>query len=297
MKLYPDVFNEFAADSGRLRTKASHQGFQCVIRQLQNQHPRQNVGQFTTDQLTRFCLSVNAPASKRQRRSIVQVVFGWATWKGYCKADPSSSLKYTVSPGRNQVRVGNWLDETQMGTVLRACGDDERGRRDRLILLFGFMMGLRRNDIEGLRWSHFSTDLRQLQVLGKGNKYATLGVPAQLVSELVAWRQEAPAGCDVVIPYFRILNLPHRVEQLDWSQPLKRSGIARAVNKVAERCGMSLAPHDMRRSFAGLLETRGTPVTDIQRAMRHENVGTTSIYLDKNPRRTVAVTEGLTIDY
>jgi integrase len=51
----------------------------------------------------------------------------------------------------------------------------------------------------------------------------------------------------------------------------------------------------MRRSFGGLLESKGVPVTDIQRAMRHSNVGTTSVYLDKNPAKAAAITGALTI--
>lgn len=298
MKLYPDIFREFASSSGRLRTQASHDSFQSIIRQLQQAHPRQTVGQFTSTQLTDFCLEAHlAPNSRRHRKAVLMSVFAWAEWKGYIKANPASVLKYSVVPGKHEVRPGHWLEEPEIATMLRSCDDSPRGRRDRLILLFGFMMGLRRFEIEALRWSMFSHDLRQLNMVGKGNKIATLGVPAQLAAELAAWRTEAPAGTDIVLPYYRITNIPHRAITIDWSQGLKRSGIANVMKAAAQRCGMKVAPHDMRRSFAGLLEAKGKPVTDIQRAMRHENVGTTSTYLDKNPRKTVAVTEGLTIDY
>jgi integrase len=84
---------------------------------------------------------------------------------------------------------------------------------------------------------------------------------------------------------------------VDWDLPLGDDGIYVAVRKAGERCELSLAPHDMRRSFAGILEDDGIPVTDIQRAMRHTNVGITSGYLEQNPRRAAAVTKGLTIDY
>jgi len=299
VKLYPDLFKEFAATSGRLRTRASYEGFQCITRMLQNAHPRQTVGQFTAHQLTEFCLQPGlAPASIRQRRSVLMSVFAWAEWKGHVKTNPAGSLKYSVVPGKHSVRPGNWLEESTMGQILRACGDTDRGRRDRLILLFGFMMGLRKHEIEKVRWSMFTPDLRQLNLIGKGQKMATMGVPAQLAEQLAEWRRLAPPGCDTVIPSYQILNLPHKTEAIDWSKPLRRTGIARAVTAAANRCGLeNIAPHDMRRSFANLLESRGMPVTDIQRAMRHDSVGTTSAYLDKNPRKTVAVTEGLTIDY
>ncbi len=295
MKLYPDVYNEFANTSGRLRTQASRDGFKSICRQLQQQHPRQTVGQFTSDQLTTFCLKPGlAPNSIRQRKAIVQSVFAWAEWKGFIKANPASVLKYSVVPGKYEVRPGRWLERPEIGEILRGCGDSFRGRRDRLVLLFGFLMGLRRSDIEQLRWSKFGPDLRTVQLLRKGNKIKTLGVPKQLAEELQAWRQECPKGCDTVIPAYLITNLPERKVSVDWDHPICRSGIA---NIIKYRTAGRLAPHDMRRTFAGLLEDDGKAVTDIQRAMGHENVGTTSIYLDKNPRRAIAVTEGLTIEY
>lgn len=298
MKLYPDVFNEFVETSGRIRTKKSRESFVQVIRMLQGLHPDKHIGQFTTDDLTAFCIGHGlAPATIAHRRDVIRGVFGWAEWKGYTKTNPSSALKYTVVPGKHTVRPGNWYDEQQAGILLRSCSDDFKGRRNKLILLFGLLMGLRLADIAAVRWSKFTPDLRQLTLLRKGNKMTTLGVPKQLADELAAWRQEAPVGTDIVLPRLRNLTFASHEQYIDWDTPIGESGIAELIKGAGERCEMKLAPHDLRRSFAGILEEKGIPVTDIQRAMGHENVGTTSRYLDKNPRKTVAVTEGLTIDY
>lgn len=299
MKLYPEVFNEYADTSGRLRTKASRTSFRQVCSALQAQHPNQPIHKFTPEQLATFCVGERlAPKTIKHRRAVLQSVFGWAEWKGYIRTNPASSLKYTVSPGQHEVRPGNWLQESEVGIVLRSFGDDMIGRRNRLIMLFGFMLGLRRAELARVRWSHLSPDMRQLHVTGKGQKPATLGVPVQLADELKAWQQEVPAGCDTIFPTIKNVGLVGARETIvEWDKPLQGDGIYDVVRTAGERCEIKLAPHDMRRSFAGMLESKGVSITDTQRAMRHSNVGTTSVYLDKNPRRTVAVTEGLTIEY
>jgi integrase/recombinase XerD len=299
MKLYPDVFLEFAATSGRLRTDSSRNSFMWVVRQLQAEYPRQAITQFTTEQLTRFCIGKDsAPNTIKHRVAVLRGVFDWAVYKGYVRENPTTALKYTVSPGKHEVRQGKWLTKEQAGLVIRSCDDTIQGRRNRLILLFGFLMGLRRAEIARIRWSDLSADMRQLRVLGKGQKIATAGVPPQLAAELQAWRKIAPMEHDTVLPSMKEIGLDGTREQVvHWDRPLERSGIYEVIKGPALKCELKLAPHDLRRTFAGILEDEGIPVTDIQRAMRHANVGITSTYLDKNPRKAVAVTEGLTIDY
>jgi integrase len=193
MKLYPDVFLEFAETSGRLRTKTSRESFGHVARQLQATYPSQRITQFTTEQLTKFCIGDKlAPNTVKHRMTVLRGIFDWSTWKGYVKENPSSALKYTVSPGKFKVRPGKWLTKDQAALVLRSCPDTLIGRRDRLILLFGFLMGLRRFEIAKLRWSDLSADLSEMFVLGKGNKPVQMGVPEQLQRELARWRPPAP---------------------------------------------------------------------------------------------------------
>jgi integrase len=79
---------------------------------------------------------------------------------------------------------------------------------------------------------------------------------------------------------------------VSWDTHLGYAGILAAVKRMGEEFDVKLRPHDLRRSFAGILEKQGVPITDISRAMRHEDVGTTSRYLERDPAKTVAVTAG-----
>lgn len=297
MKLYPEAFQLYVNESGRLRTPASVRSFRSVIGPLQAQNPTLPVGRFTEDILTRFCLHGSpAPNTVKHRRTIIRSVFEWLAWKGVIKSDPSVGLKYSVSPGRHKVRDPHWLDESQIVRILRSCPDDFKGRRDRVGLMFGFMMGLRLSTLADLRWAQLDSGLSVLEVTVKGQKRTRKGVPAQLRSELVSWRQEAPEDAVAILPRLNEIGIEARYIDPDWSRPLGRTGVTNMVKRASSRAGVQISPHDLRRSMAGVMESKGADVMTIQRALDHTNVGTTSIYLDQNPNRTQEATQGLTLE-
>ena len=47
----------------------------------------------------------------------------------------------------------------------------------------------------------------------------------------------------------------------------------------------NLSAHDMRRTFAGLLEDSGVELRVIQSLMRHSSIAQTISYLDKHPHK------------
>lgn len=298
MKLYPQAFNLYVETSGRLKTPASVDSFRYVLGPLQARHPGKVVADFTPVDLTDFCNEPGlAPRTVKHRRAVLRSFFEWAEFKGLAPSNPASVLKFTVSPGSHEVRPGHWLTEAEVARVVQACPTDFWGRRDRVLLLLGFLMGLRVSEITSLTWDQFSPDLSVLTLKGKGQKLAQMAVPPQVQTVLKAWRAEAPSDARAVIPSSKdVLCLEGREPYVDWATTLGRNGAYAAVRRAGDRCGIALAPHDMRRSFAGVLESKGVPVQKIQLAMRHSNLGTTSVYLDKNPRKAMAVTEGFTMD-
>ena len=46
-----------------------------------------------------------------------------------------------------------------------------------------------------------------------------------------------------------------------------------------------LRPHDLRRTLAGTLDARDTPIQDMRAVLRHDTIAATHIYLNDNPLR------------
>lgn len=277
-------------------TESSRKVYRGMLLQLQAQFPGLTLDQFTSQHLTQFCLSGHSPspATMKARRSRMIGFFGWCQWQGHVTASPAADLKYTVKPGHGGGVVEHcWMDEAQVGHVLQAQhGDPLHGPRARVVLLCGVFLGLRRSEIAGLRWSKFTSDLSRLTFVGKGNKLAQLGVPPQLRTELQQWRREVPVGCQTVLP--GIYTEPGtRALAFDWRKPVGGDTISTIVSRAGELGGLRLAPHDLRRTFAGLLEAQGMDIKDISRLMRHSNIGTTSNYLEKNPHRVAGLGDAI----
>ena len=303
MKLYPTVAQAYVAESGNIRTKNSRDSYRKVMRLLQSVYPGKEIHQFTAEDLTTFCVSRYdgqkghaAPSTQKNRRAHIRSTFEWATWKKIISHNPALELKFTVRPGNGQVRAGTWLDRDSIVKALSLLDTDEiKDQRDRMVLLVGVFTGLRCFELAGLTWNQFSRDLTELTLKGKGDKIATIGVPPELQEELERWRTFRQIGGTAVFPSFKQVYHPvkrRRVHVVNWDTPLGVSGLAYSIKRIAELIGVHFTPHDMRRSFGGLLEESGVPLKDVQNAMRHENLATTDKYLSKNPARTVAVTKG-----
>lgn len=295
-----DAADLYVREAKRIRTPTSKLTFFKTIATLDRfLGGDAEIASITNRQLTDWCLSGDdpAPGTVKKRKSHIRSMMAWLTWRGDITADPASGLEFSVNPGGGVRSEGTWLDEHKISLVLRACPNTFVGSRDRLILMFGFYCGLRAFEIEAIRWGHFDQDFTRLVLVGKGTKPATAGIPPALSAALADWRLHAE-GDSIVFPITRfqfdaISGEKRRV--VDWETPLGYEGIRVAVAKAGKRAGLKLRPHDMRRSFAGLLEAKGHPVTDIQRVMRHSNLGTTSRYLEKNTNKAVLITSALTI--
>lgn len=293
MLLYPSGVNRFLREANTFKTASSQSDIKATMAQLQAAQPAQRVGAFTERQLVAFCNQAvrggpAAPNTVKTRRTQVRAFFSWAAYAGLIPSDPSANLRFTVRPASNNVRQGLWLTEQQMASVLQACPDPEcpAGRREQLILLSGFTIGLRLTEIStALRRSNISPDGTTLSFVGKGQKLAQLGLPQQLAHVI----RETASPNDVLIP--RIY--PGGV---NWTKPLGIAAIRKIVQKAGGRVGFDLDPHDMRRTFAGMLEQKGLNVQDICRLMRHKSIATTERYLEQNPARVTALGQGLSFD-
>ena len=198
----------------------------------------------------------------------------------------ADSVARVESVKRRGQRVGRWLTEEQVDALINA--PDTRtleGMRDRALLALLVGAGLRRAEAVTL-------ERRQIErrgdrwvlanIIGKGNKVRTVILSAWVYASLDTWM--ARAG----ITGGRVLRTVTRKGALSAAPGMSVSTLWRAVLKYAARCGFTIAPHDLRRTFARLALENGAAVDQLRQALGHESIGTTTRYVGnsldyKNP--------------
>lgn len=301
MKL-SEAVDLYLAQSGNLRTATSRKHLRSTAQQLASFCGDRAIGSYTTDELTAFCLGAGgrgtAPNSILNRMSTLRPLFDWCAWQKIIARNPTTALKYTVKVRRQGVREHTWLTEHEVADIARSFDtSDLMQHRDLVIFRTIVMLGLRRAEAVGLDWPSFRRQFAEVSLVGKGSKRATLPLPAALQAELRRWRDVAPDGgvlfpCFVPTPEYLPTGRT-TVLKPAWHRPLAGDGLYAVVKKIARRHGVALAPHDLRRTFAGILDSKGVPLRDLQKLMRHEQLATTDRYLENNPGRLAAIVEGI----
>ena len=300
--LHPTVAKRFFEENkASIRSENTRADWDYTLKQVQSRHPDFRIEQFTKEVLKAYLTDgADARSGKpwaggtiAKKRTTLQSLFGWAAEVGLIKADPSSYLKRSVRVSTEGVREHQWLTELQIETIFGALPDSLRGQRDAVVLGLGFYAGLREAEMAHLNWRDVRSD-HLLVVEGKGGKTEQAHLGRRMAEILGEWRKQYAIGlgaiplADPVLCRYRTFGgnaVPGAQQQVPiWGHGLGTKGVYDIVRARAAEAGFpGLAPHDLRRSFAGVLQNKGVAVEKISQALRHSNVATTSIYLSKNP--------------
>ena len=156
--------------------------------------------------------------------------------------------------------------------------------RDRVILLLGGAMGLRRDEIRKVRY----TDIRdgRLRIHGKGHgpdgKVEEMRIPELVMSAIEEWTEirngngmeDLSGGC-IVVSY-----------QKAGMKQMASTSLSHHIRSLGERAGVRVTTHSLRRLFATSLYRKDVDLVDIKTLMRHANINTTiNCYIDPDRER------------
>lgn len=196
--------------------------------------------------------------------------------------DPSATL---AVPKRER-RVPRRFSTRQLIRLLATC-DIARtaGRRDYALLLFMLGTGARRSEVAGLRLEQLELTERGggVRFFGKGAKERVVTFDATVTAALHNWicdRDRLAPGHPALF-----VGLTGR----NTGGPLGPSGIDRILRTRLKRARISVdsgvALHALRATFATALLDQGFDLREIQAALGHEDVKTTSRYLAASERQ------------
>lgn len=302
-----EALNTFLNDpKSGITKKSSRANYSCELMKL-SQH--RDLDSFTEQELIDVCYTTLAKGPRKgkrpadgtiyARRKVFEGFFGYCQFMGWIKEDPSRHMKRYLG-GRGQAVIQhNWLTQAEVEKVLGAVDmDSMSGPRDDIFMRLGFTAGLRVSELANLRWKDVNFDRKEISLVGKGDKIAVVHISKTTFLHLVDWHGQCAGEIgrrphnEMVIPRFESVSkgvdetgnwLPQRTTRTDWAgSPLTNNTLGKVCQKYSEITGLVFKPHDMRRTFAGLMMEK-VDIYQVSKAMRHSDVSTTERYLQTRP--------------
>jgi site-specific recombinase XerD len=193
--------------------------------------------------------------------------------EGLLTDDLTAILPTIRRPGEARLPSFMPLDDVQR--VLDCCDrDTATGRRDYAILMLLARLGLRACEVARLNLDDFDWRAGQFTVRGKGRKTATMPLPTDVGTAIVAYLQNGRPKSDSRALFLRT-PAPHTgFKGAPGVQTVARLAIVRAgVTGLAHR-----GSHAFRHSLATGLLRSGATLSEIGQLLRHEQQDTTRIY-------------------
>ena len=173
------------------------------------------------------------------------------------------------------VRLGAWLTLDQAQALLKAPGCDSlRAKRDRALLALLVGCGLRRSELAELELHRIQQREGRWVIVdleGKGSHIRTVPMPAWAKAAVDTWTSAAR------IQGGRLFRAVSQTGEL--KEGLTAQAVYLIVKGYAEKLGIEIAPHDLRRTFAKLAHRGHSPLEQIQLSLGHESILTTERYL------------------
>lgn len=192
---------------------------------------------------------------------------------GYADKNPVRQLHAQRLPERLPV----FLKESESSHLLNEVTFDEgfKGFTDRLICELFYATGMRRNELQQLKENDIEWSLRQIRILGKGNKERLIPVSPALLDDLrdyIAQKKKLEAYNDQFL------------FNLESGEPLYAGYIYRTVTRyMAETTTLKKkSPHVLRHTFATHLLNNGANIQAIKDLLGHSSLAATQVYTHNN---------------
>ena len=226
-----------------------------------------------------------AASSINQRLTAIRKLASEAADNGpidYATAQAIAKAEGVRSEGK---RLGNWLSKQDAQRLLDAPDTSTvKGARDRAILAVLLGCGLRREECAGLTVEHIQQREGRwviVDMVGKRNKMRSVPMPSWAKVAVDTWCQVAGIASGAL---FLSIRKGGKVQV----EGMTAQAVRDVVSGYSKEVGLTVAPHDLRRSFAKLAHKGGSTIDQIQLSLGHSSVQTTERYLGVDQDLTTA---------
>ncbi len=233
-----------------------------------------------------------SPSSVNQRLSAIRRLVLQAGEEGLLSAAEALIATRIAGVRKRGVRTGNWLSPEQAEALVNAPDPSfPKGLRDRAILALLVGCGLQRAELVSLEARHLERREGRwvlLDIEGKHGRIRTVPVPPWVKTAIDAWLQSAR------ITEGRLFRAVERGGAVT-SRAICAQTVLDIVVQQGRLIGISVRPHDLRRTCATLCRRQGGDLEQIQLLLGHSNVQVTESYLGTQQRLAEAPNDRLPI--
>ncbi|HEY1032259.1 MAG TPA: tyrosine-type recombinase/integrase [Flavipsychrobacter sp.] len=174
-------------------------------------------------------------------------------------------------------RLPMYLKEREMQNLLEEITFEEgfKGATDRLICEMLYRLGIRRSELINIKENDIEWSLKQLRVLGKGNKERLVPLSSEMLNTFRAYIQEKKS-----LP----VDDTHHLLVLETGRPLYESYVYRVVKHYLSQVTTlsKRSPHILRHTFATHLLNNGANIQAIKELLGHSSLAATQVYTHNN---------------
>ena len=170
-------------------------------------------------------------------------------------------------------KLGNWLNQQSVEEMINQPNvETSKGLRDRAILAVMFGGGLRRNEVCDLRINQLQQREGRwiiVDIIGKRDKVRSVPIASWVKALIDNWLAVYESTEDDFL--FVSINKGDKItgNQLTGD----------AILKMIQSYNPEIAAHDLRRTFAKLAHKGKAPIEQISKALGHDSIKTTELYL------------------
>lgn len=207
--------------------------------------------------------------SLNRKISALKSFFKFQLKNGVIQQSPMTTI---VSPKLNK-RLPAFVEEKDMKTLFDyvAFSDDWKGRTEKLVLQLFYSTGMRLSELIGLKESQVDGSLKQVKVLGKGNKERIIPVSAELMQSIKTYIKDKPVQEEERQP---------RLFLTEKGKPLQPRQVYSFVKQhlATVTTIQKKSPHILRHSFATHLMNNGADLNAVKELLGHSSLAATQVY-------------------
>lgn len=204
------------------------------------------------------------------RLSALRQFLHYLVLQGELKVNPATG----ISAPKQGKHLPKNMDQEQVTKLLDNQSKDPIDIRDKAMLELMYSAGLRLSELQGLNLGSINTRVREVRVIGKGNKERILPFGRHASHAIQQWLKVRLCFNPKDDALF-VSSLGNRISHRAIQKRMEIWGIKQGLNA-------HLNPHKLRHSFATHLLEASSDLRAVQELLGHSNLSTTQIYTHLN---------------